>query len=206
MLCQLHERLINVHPSEGGSFDVLVEFEFFAQSFSFGSLHLARFFQVCHVANQVDYHILLSIVFDFFLPVAHMVKRVASSYVETDHHCMGTFVEDAGDRPEGLLTCCIPNLKLNKRFSIQHQRIITKFNSYRHCVLLFEVTGGEFVKDAGFSDTSVANDDQFEEGSRRLVVVVIVVEELVVFCRVRTHCSRLINLSLYLRVHISINF
>ena len=75
--------------------------------------HFSLLLHLCLVAYQVDSHILTCVLLDFFEPFHKVHEGVLARHIIGEEHAMRTSVEDAGDRLEGLLSGCVPDLQLD---------------------------------------------------------------------------------------------
>ena len=112
MLCDILKGLLNILTGVCAGFDVFVELELFAKSFCFALFNLPLFFQVSHIAYQVDQNVLLCVVLNLGVPNSDILKRLAPRDVKYDHDRMGILVENPSDASEGFLACSVPNLQL----------------------------------------------------------------------------------------------
>ena len=114
-------------------------------------------------------HFLIRVFFDFVHPeLLNILKSPADLEVEDQNNALSIFVVCAGDGPESLLACGIPDLQLDS--------IVIKFECSASDGLLLELEvdadGGEVTlfewvvskaaKERGLADGTVTDEDSFE--------------------------------------------
>lgn len=75
-VCYLSEKLLNINILFGASFEEQ-SIHFASQTFSFFFSNGPLTFKIAFIANDSNYHFLLSIVLDIFKPASKSVERIA---------------------------------------------------------------------------------------------------------------------------------
>ena len=125
--------------------------------------HLSLLLHLCLVAYQIDSYILTCVLLNLFEPFHKVHEGVLPRHIIGEEDAMCTTVEDAGDRLEGLLSCCVPDLQLDNLAPVYFQPKGPEFDSNSNLMLNLELIVHYSLHKATLANTGISDNDQLEQ-------------------------------------------
>ncbi len=157
------EDFLNVETCLGRSLETFVDAALSCEFLCTLESHFSLLFHLCLVAYQVDSHILTCVLLDFFEPFHKVHEGVLARHIIGQEHAMRTTVEDTGDRLEGLLAGCVPDLQLDYLAPVYFQPERPEFDTDSDLMLDLELVVHDSLHEATLADTGISNNDQLEQ-------------------------------------------
>ena len=157
------EDFLNVETGLGRSLETFVDAALSCEFLCTLEGHFSLLFHLCLVAYQVDSHILTCVLLNFFEPFHKIHEGVLACHIIGEENAMRTTVEDTGDRLEGLLAGCVPDLQLDNLAPVYFQTERPEFDTDSDLMLNLELVVHDSLHEATLADTGISNNDQLEQ-------------------------------------------
>jgi len=125
-------------------------------------VHLALVLQVALVAHKELVHVLTRIALDLTQPLLHVRERLCVRNVVNDNDAVRSTIVGRGDGAETFLSCCIPNLELD-RLAVQLDGADLKVHTDGADIALCVCVVCKTEEKTALADTTVANKKELEE-------------------------------------------
>lgn len=152
------ENLFDVLPCFGRRLKALVDTVLSSELNSAVEIDFSGRLQLAFVTDEVDAHILCSMLLDLLQPTAQVLECLITRDVVSEENAMSAAIKYPSYRLERLLTSGVPDLELDD-FVVYLETIRAEFDSNCDLMLFLELIVHDTFHEAGFANTCITDDD-----------------------------------------------